>query len=213
MKDHEVHIQLQTQQALNQSTYVVRLTKVSTAARPAHVQRKHINWDHLQLIIDLQGDIKQINTHLLKEHKTKSAVYLCVILPSSPRRGGAPREPRIEPPRPAPLVCAVGGSAGPGPAVSPVYTRAHNVQQPVCTKSSDTFHAPTLSLTAAVRARRELFTDFTLSDEKFAVNKKSFAQGTAACVCVHLSAAILRGLCEVRHWINRCVISSPWEHI
>ncbi len=46
-----------------------------------------------------------------------------------------------------------------------------NVQQPVCTESPNIFHAPALSLTAAVQPRRELFTDFTLSDEKFAVNK------------------------------------------
>lgn len=40
-----------------------QLTIVSTAALSTHVQRKHINRDHLQLIIDLQDDIKQIDTH------------------------------------------------------------------------------------------------------------------------------------------------------
>lgn len=75
---------------------------------------------------------------------------------SSPHRGGARQVLRIESPRPVPLACAVGGCAGPGPAVSPVYTRAINARPAACTKSLDIFHAPTLRLTdAAPRLRCE----------------------------------------------------------
>lgn len=59
-------------------------------------------------------------------------VHVCLF---SPHHRGARREPRIEPPRPVPSAGAVVSSAGLDPAVSPVYTRAPNVQQSVCTKS------------------------------------------------------------------------------
>lgn len=39
-----------------------RLTEVRGVARPPHVQSKHMNWDHLQLIVDLQGDINTRST-------------------------------------------------------------------------------------------------------------------------------------------------------
>lgn len=53
-------------QVWKSNTPLDRLTKVSAAARPADVQREHLNRDHLQLVADLQGDITQVNTHQLK---------------------------------------------------------------------------------------------------------------------------------------------------
>lgn len=69
--------------------------------------------------------------------------------PFSPHHGGALREPRIEPPRAAPLACAVGGSARPGPAVSPVYTGASKCLADG-TKIIPHISAPVLRHTAAV---------------------------------------------------------------
>lgn len=60
---------------------------------------------------------------LNKAHLMTSTVTTQRCLPSSPDHGGVLREPRIAPPRPVPSLCAVGGSAGSAPAVSPVYER------------------------------------------------------------------------------------------
>lgn len=81
---------------------------------------------------------------------------------------------------------------------------------PYAQKPSGIFHGPALNPTAAVRPRRELFTGYTLSDEKFEVNRKKLRprdRGVCASVCASIYAIIVRG-----HWMNRCVISNPWEH-
>lgn len=59
IKDHDINYK-------HDSPKRARLTEVAAAALPAHVQRKHISRDHLQLIIDLRGNIKQIDTHYRK---------------------------------------------------------------------------------------------------------------------------------------------------
>lgn len=124
-----------------------RLTQVAAATLPAHVQRKHIRRDHLQLIVDLRGDIKQIDTRYRKSGYMKRSRGIVRV--SSPHHGRALRGPRIEPPRAAPLACAVGGSARPGPAVSPVYTGASKCLADG-TKIIPHISAPVLRHTAAV---------------------------------------------------------------
>lgn len=75
-------------------------------------------------------------------------------------------------------------------------------------QKSDVFHAPTLSRTAAAWPRCELFNGFTLCDDKFPGNKKSFAKGIVLWLCV----CVCPSMCSHSYWMNRCVISSSWEH-
>ncbi len=66
---NEVGVYEITHTATHESFHICdRLTKVSTVARPAHVQRKHIHWDNLQLIIDLQV-ISNKSTHMKSRHR------------------------------------------------------------------------------------------------------------------------------------------------
>lgn len=50
------------------------LTEVSSAAGSSHVQRKHISRNHLQLITDLLGEVKRINTQRRRGRRT-----MCVV--------------------------------------------------------------------------------------------------------------------------------------
>lgn len=51
----------------------------------------------------------------------------------------------------------------------------------------------------------------TLHWVNFAVNKKALPKGQwCKCVSIYLQSFLVE--CEVRHWMNKCVISSSWEH-
>lgn len=127
--------------------------------------------------------------------------------PFSPHHGGALREPRIEPPRAAPLACAVGGSARPGPAVSPVYTGAYKCLADGTHKNHPTYFRTSTSPHSCCVARGGNYSDFPCSDGKFAVNKKNVSpkklHACCFCMCEPMHLQPFRGGC-VKCVMNWC---------
>lgn len=148
------------------------LTKVSAAARLAHAQREHANGDHLQLVADLRGDAQQAvkssqrnhlpcigsgRPHRIAEGLGGSGVSHLRALPGAPAQSEAVQA-RLQ--------------------LLRLFTQEPlNTRRPGHARSQALFMRRRFSLTDATRPRCELFTKFTLTDEKTPPSTKSLRSG------------------------------------